>query len=118
MSDRIARSPAVDAAHFFARVLQVGLEPDIAECHDALSDRYREAVSRVETGFIERSVTIDTLERSSAIQQAEEPMPQLERIAGLLLGVGADLPYLCRAVKGFVRKTSERRSLVCRARDR
>ena len=94
MSEAIARSPAVDAAHFFTRVLQVGLERDLAECHDALSDRYQEAVSRVEIGFTERSVTLDTIERSSAIQEAPEAIPQLERVAALLLGVGADLPYL------------------------
>jgi hypothetical protein len=107
MSDPVAGGSAVDAAHFFTRVLQVGFERDLAECHDALSDRYQGAVSRVELGFIERSVTLDTVERSSAIQEAPEAMPQLERIAGLLLGVGADLPYLRLA--GLLKVSSEKR---------
>jgi hypothetical protein len=109
MSDRNISHPAIDAAHFFGRVLEVGYETDISQCRTALLTRYEGSLSRMSDRFVQLPKTVDTLERSSA-EEIDEPLPQLRRVASLLLDVGIDLPLLRLA--GLISVASDKESTV------
>ena len=95
MSNPAIYGSAIDAAHFFTRVLQIGLDVDIAQCSAALLDVHGQSVSRVRSTYVERRGKF----REESLQAvdfegARQAKPQLEEVARLLLDVGSDLPLL------------------------
>src|ERR1700674_180741 len=90
MFDSTRGMDALDAAHFFSRVLQIGRVADVAECRAALVDRYGVTVSRTQSRMIEPvKAFAEPAVRSE--EGTREVTPQLHRVAGLLLDVGEDL---------------------------
>lgn len=109
MSDQKISHPAIDAAHFFGRVLEIGYQTDIGQCRTALLARYEGLLSRVSRRFVVHPKRLETLERSSA-EGIEEAMPQLRRVASLLLDVGTDLPVLRLA--GLISVASDKETTI------
>jgi hypothetical protein len=101
---------SVDAAHFFSRVLQVGRTADIEACRSALLSRFDNSISRAQSWLAKQAKAYGDV----ILTSEDEPMervPQLERVASLLLDVGSDLPALRLAslvsVSGDMKRTSD-----------